>query len=218
MENASKALVMAGSIFLSLMIVGALIFMFNSLSNFKQTEEDMEDVSKLAQYNKQIESFNKTYLYGSEILSLVNYIEDYNVREEDTETYEKITIKITLKKIVGAKYIKATTYTNPKELIKDFNNLEKANNTLKKKEFCGRTIEEYYGMKSQEIYNIVETYKITKKQSYDIDKKVEEINKKVAEYSALRSELTTFKLKVFKNNIKAIKYEGSRITYMEFAE
>lgn len=216
MENASKALIMAGSVFLSLIIVGALVFMFNSLSSFKQTEEDMDNVSKIVEYNKQLQSFNKEYLYGSEILSLANYIEDYNVREKDTTTYAEVTVEITLKTIVGAQYIKKTTYNDPSELIKDFNNLEEANNTLKKKEICGRTIEEYYGMKSQEIYNIVEAYKIKKGETYNINNKVEEINKKVDEYSALRSELTTFKLKVFKN-VK-VKYTESRISYMKFAE
>ncbi len=33
MENASKALIMAGSVLIALLIIGALILMFNNLSN-----------------------------------------------------------------------------------------------------------------------------------------------------------------------------------------
>ena len=34
MENASKALIMAGSILIGLMVIGALLLMFNSLSSY----------------------------------------------------------------------------------------------------------------------------------------------------------------------------------------
>lgn len=35
MENASKALIIAGSVLISLLVIAALVFMFNPLSRFK---------------------------------------------------------------------------------------------------------------------------------------------------------------------------------------
>ena len=56
MENASKALIIAGSVLLAMLVIGTLIFMFSTLSNLKQTEADVATAEKLAEYNKQIET------------------------------------------------------------------------------------------------------------------------------------------------------------------
>ena len=37
MENASKALIIAGSVLIALMIIGALLLMFSNLSNYQST-------------------------------------------------------------------------------------------------------------------------------------------------------------------------------------
>ena len=87
MENASKALIIAGSVLLAMLIIGTLIFMFTNLSNLRQTEADSSTVQKLEEYNRQIELYNKANLYGSEILSLANLIEDYNVKLLSTKIY-----------------------------------------------------------------------------------------------------------------------------------
>ena len=83
MENASKALIMAGSVLLAILVIGSLVFMFNTISELKNTEASAEDVEQLAKYNRQIETFNRSGLYGSEIMSLANLIDDYNKRQAD---------------------------------------------------------------------------------------------------------------------------------------
>ena len=40
MENASKALLMAGSVLIALMIVGLLVFMFSNLSNYQSSDTE----------------------------------------------------------------------------------------------------------------------------------------------------------------------------------
>ena len=59
MENASKALIMAGSVLLALLVIGTLVFMFHSLSNLKAEEATSEEVIKLVEYNKKIETFDR---------------------------------------------------------------------------------------------------------------------------------------------------------------
>ena len=44
MENASKALLMAGGILIALLIIGALLLMFNQISTYKQSESSNQKV------------------------------------------------------------------------------------------------------------------------------------------------------------------------------
>lgn len=45
MENASKALIMAGGILIALLVIGALVLMFNQLSYYQRTETDSEKLN-----------------------------------------------------------------------------------------------------------------------------------------------------------------------------
>lgn len=59
MENASKALIMAGSVLLSVMVIGLLVFGYTQISNLEQTRSDTEANSKIDAYMQQIENFNR---------------------------------------------------------------------------------------------------------------------------------------------------------------
>lgn len=94
MENASKALVMAGTILISLIIIGALIFMFRGLTSYQKTSESVLGEKQIADFNKEYTSFEKN-LYGSELLSLINKAVDYNTQnKEDGYTPIKITFTV----------------------------------------------------------------------------------------------------------------------------
>ena len=101
MENASKALIMAGSVLLSMIIIGALIFMFNNLRQVEQGEVTSEEVKKQVEYNKKIETFNRT-LYGSELISLANFIADYESREVEIKKYDKIELIVNLESVISS--------------------------------------------------------------------------------------------------------------------
>ena len=47
MENASKALIMAGSVLIALIVIGVLVLAYNNLSSLKQAEEDASGDSAL---------------------------------------------------------------------------------------------------------------------------------------------------------------------------
>ena len=123
MENASKALIIAGSVLLAVLIIIALIYTFSQISSLKQVEASSEEEKILTQYDKEIESFNRQGLYGSEILSLANLVEDYNKRQSDLKGYKPITLKVSITQIIDAKYLKETQYSKYGDLIKDFKNL-----------------------------------------------------------------------------------------------
>ena len=108
MENASKALIIAGSVLISLLVIALLVFGYNQLSDLEQIREDAKVTDALAEYMRQFEQYNRT-LYGSELLSLANLQEDYNekVRSQD-EGYEEVTITVEIVNgIVGTNYFRA---------------------------------------------------------------------------------------------------------------
>lgn len=213
MENASKALIMAGSILISILIIGALILMFSKLGGLKKTELDSEEVSKLLKYEQRIESYCEPGLYGSQLASLANLIEDYNKRQADLKGYTAIKLEIKTKPISLAKYMK-TSYTDYNQLITDFNNIEKEINRLKNETICGQTVEKISGMRTLEIERMVNNYNSTSSK----DVTVEEVETKKDTYLAIKSEYTTFKNKRFRSpDVEQDKNNG-RITKMTFTE
>lgn len=79
MENASRAIIMAGGILLTLVIVSILVLVFNHIGTVYIEEGDSLTVEQMEKYNRQFHSFDRS-LYGSELLSLANLIDDYNRR------------------------------------------------------------------------------------------------------------------------------------------
>lgn len=99
MENASKALVMAGSILIALLVLGALMLMFNQISHYHGSESDFEEVSQLSQFNDQFAQFARNDLAGTELISLVNKVVDYNKKTTgagEINYDQKITVTINL--------------------------------------------------------------------------------------------------------------------------
>ena len=84
MENASKALIMAGSVLIALMILGALLLMFNNLNNYQNTESQNTREAQVVEFNNQYETYNRDNVRGSDLCSLLNRVADYN-RRKSTE-------------------------------------------------------------------------------------------------------------------------------------
>lgn len=84
MENASKALIMAGSVLIALMILGALLLMFNNLNNYQNTESQNTREAQVVEFNNQYETYNRNNVRGSDLCSLLNRVAYYN-RRKSTE-------------------------------------------------------------------------------------------------------------------------------------
>jgi len=95
MENASKALIMAGSVLIALMIIGALILMFNSLTSYQETNTQNTKEAQIVEFNNKYETYNRKDVRGSDLISLVNRIIDYNKRKTE-EGYKQMNISITI--------------------------------------------------------------------------------------------------------------------------
>lgn len=93
MENASKAIIIAGSMLIALIIISLVVLLFQQLSNIQREQDSALSAEQMAEFNKKFELYN-TNLYGSELLSLANLIEDYEYRQEVIDDLNKITVKV----------------------------------------------------------------------------------------------------------------------------
>ena len=70
MENASRALIIAGSVLISLLVIAALVFMFNQVSDLRQTQEDASMEDKLQSFYANLDTYIDGNKRGNDILSL----------------------------------------------------------------------------------------------------------------------------------------------------
>ena len=100
MENASKALLMAGGILIALLVIGALVLMFNQVSYYQKSETTSEKTQQLSDFNKEYLKFTYDDIKGYELISLVNKVIDYNIKEavgNSVDYDKKITVSINMK-------------------------------------------------------------------------------------------------------------------------
>ena len=112
MENASKALIMAGGILIALLVIGALVLMFNQLSYYQRTETDSEKTQQLADFNKEYLKYTYDDIKGYALISLVNKVIDYNIKEEvgnSVDYTKKITVVINMKEFKSKYGVKNIT-------------------------------------------------------------------------------------------------------------
>ncbi len=107
MENATKALTIAASVLIAVVILGALLLTFNSLSSYQNTNTKNTREAQVIEFNNQYEIFNRKEVRGSDLYSLLNKVVDYNRRKstdvdkEDDEgkyiAYKSMTVSYDLK-------------------------------------------------------------------------------------------------------------------------
>ena len=221
MENASKALIMAGSVLIGMIILALLVAFFNNLRQVKQADVESEQVEQAVEYNKQYEVYNRT-VYGSELLSLAHKVEDYNIREADAKDYQKIELEVTIKDATIYEELNKALSLKPSNNTYTASNLTKATSATdgieKETKAAGdefinfsngqrRKIKQLANMRDNEIRELADDNKA----------KIAEIDAKVKKYNDLKSFLTTFKEKKFKLN-GGFEYDNGtgRITKMKY--
>ena len=114
MENASKALIIAGAIILGILIIGLGMAVFNQAKE-AITGSNM-DAEKLAAINSKFESYLGTKVKGSTVRSLIDVVKNNNLTADGTTTY---TVNISYKASASAN---ATTVSGNNAT--GFNNLK----------------------------------------------------------------------------------------------
>lgn len=72
MENASKALLIAGGMLLAILIITLLVRSFNSVSEFQRAKLTEEEQAQLVAFNEQYTKYLNQYVYGTEVITVIN--------------------------------------------------------------------------------------------------------------------------------------------------
>lgn len=108
MENASKALIMAGSILIAIMIISLGIIMFNRFGNSAKKMANM-DKQEIAAFNSKITPYLGNNISGTQVNTLLQYCLSVNMSaKNDGNTYQAITVNVD-----GSTYLNkdSTSYT-----------------------------------------------------------------------------------------------------------
>ncbi len=84
MENASKALIIAGAILLSILIIGLGMLMFNQAKD-AITGTGIDD-QKVKAYNAQYDDYMGTNVNGTKVRSLYETVRNHNITTQDDES------------------------------------------------------------------------------------------------------------------------------------
>ena len=211
MENASKALVIAGEVLIALLVISLLVFFYNTIKDFRNTEELLQESEQAIEYNKQYDVYYRNNLYGSDILSLANKIYDYNKRESEAEGYARLEMEVTFKSNITI---------NDKEVIISKKEIYTSENLKSVVQYLEDTIDKYGNEKFLgNTIKLLSAYRTMElKQLLGLDNIPTAVETKIVNYQRYKSSLVTLKSKTFKaNNFEYDKSTG-RITLMRFTE
>lgn len=98
MENASKALLIGAAILFAVMILSLLMIGYQQISSYFSEEHEVAMIEQTTKFNSQFENYNQKNIRGSDMISLMNKVIDYNERLSYMEgtKYKRIEITIDL--------------------------------------------------------------------------------------------------------------------------
>lgn len=102
MENASKALTIAGGVLIAVMLAVLVYYVFTQWGESQKMKQEDVDTVKIEEFNKSYLSYEKV-LYGSELLGLVNKMSDYNISDDvKYNAYGTMDLKVEIKLLSGS--------------------------------------------------------------------------------------------------------------------
>lgn len=111
MENASKALLMAGGVLASVIVISLLVILYTNISSLSNAKQQILETEELAKYNAEWESYNRDNLKGVDIITIINKAISVNEKyraEMDNDDLTMITVYVEITKEVKGY---TTTYT-----------------------------------------------------------------------------------------------------------
>ena len=92
MENASKALIMAGSILIAIIIISLGIVVFRNMSGHVETEANL-DKQQIAAFNSKITPYLGESVSGSQVNALMQLVRTINAKaKNEQDTSKTITV------------------------------------------------------------------------------------------------------------------------------
>lgn len=128
MENATKALLIAGGMIITVMLASLLAFGYNRLASSYQLENELLTNEQLDKFNKQFQNYRGEVIRGNELISLMNKVIDYNASQVDDKEIQYKRIKVNIQ--IGSDHLKEFKLQIGDDWVGDSNdNLKEANIT-----------------------------------------------------------------------------------------
>ena len=206
MENASKALIIAGGVFIALFVIAILVFFFQNVRMAQSEQETADAIMQAAEFNKQYDVYNRNNLYGSEILSLANKMQDYNQKEAQEKGYLEISMEVSITQDIGT-YFKKGNYL-AKDLQNALSQVEQKVEEYANVSYCGKRISDLASMRTNELQ---ELFRKENKLG-----QLAEAQAVMIKYTTLKAEQTEVKSRVFRCTGIENDSQTGRITKMKF--
>ena len=81
MENASKALLMAGGILIALLVISLAVLAFKQMSDYQKSQSDLVKTGQLAEFNEQFAQYVRDDINGIDLVTLANKVMNFNQKE-----------------------------------------------------------------------------------------------------------------------------------------
>ena len=208
MENASTALKIAGGILIGVLVLSLLVVGYYNLRSYMTAGEKEKNEEQKYDFNKQF-SIYVNDIYGSDLLSLVNKAQDYNIKEAGDKSYSRLDIIVTFTSDISTK-INGKTYGFSKgryttdQIVTTIDNLQKKIDEIGKIKYSGYEVSKLSLMRTNEQRQKINNGEWTDAQS------------NITNYLSLKSDETTVKSKIFK--FVKVQYDNTtgRIKLIEF--
>ena len=115
MENASKALLFAGTVLIAIITISLFVLTINKISDYKSSSTELASATELAKFNEQFTQYVRDDVKGVELITLLNSVVNYNAKGVDKAIGEldytkKITVKVNIKDFNTKHGRNGTTY------------------------------------------------------------------------------------------------------------
>lgn len=92
MENASKALMMAGSVLLTILVLGMIMLLFTQIREAPRAQEEALEQAQITKFNREYESYDKQEMYGVDVVTVFNkaIANNKSYGESSTNRYRKV--------------------------------------------------------------------------------------------------------------------------------
>ena len=94
MENAAKALLIAGGILFAILILSLIVYVSNATTRMAEAQEQKKLVEELEAFNKSYEAYNKRRMYGADVITVVKKAIDYNRGLDASQANKAIVIEV----------------------------------------------------------------------------------------------------------------------------
>lgn len=210
MENASQALKIAAGILMALLILSLLVVFYNSMRDWVRSEDTATLQEQESVFNKEYQVYIKD-LYGSELLSLVNKVDNYNKIESEEKGYSRLEIVVTLKNDIGG-FKKNTAYKTD-SIISKINSLQSKIETYGNKQYGGKKVSQLALMRTNELKQFIKDKGLNKNPD-----KTAQIEEDIYIYTKAKADEVTLKSKTFEFLSVSYDSDSGRMKQIKYKE